>query len=114
MIRQAQLYRNCIWRAIRERHEKREAGLPERGHPVQGNLGVAPDVVRHGNLVIDLAFQQAVQHPEHVGEVYAVHGGAGAGHRVQAETVLSGLLMANRLARLTSVPTPICCQAGLS
>jgi hypothetical protein len=27
------LYRNCIWRAIRERQEKREAGLPEREHP---------------------------------------------------------------------------------
>ena len=59
--------------------------LAERQHPFQGEFGVPFDVVRHGDLVVDLAFQQPVQHPKQVGRVDAVHGGTGAGHRVQAE-----------------------------
>ena len=61
-------------------------------HALQGDLGVARGVLVHGDAVDDIALFDVLQRPGEVGRVDAVHGGARADHRVEAEHGFVGVL----------------------
>src|SRR5215469_6783429 len=62
--------------------------LSQRQHTLQGNPRPVGRLLVHLHLVDDLAVEQAFEYPGKVGGVDAVHGRAGADHRVEAENQL--------------------------
>src|SRR3990170_9001869 len=66
--------------------------LLDRQHPLQGDAGVAAGLFVELHLVDDTPCGQLLKRPAEVCRVDAVHGGAGADHRVQAEHQLVRVL----------------------
>src|SRR5438093_12312266 len=68
--------------------------LPNRQHAFEGDAGVLRGVLVHLHLIDDAAGGEFVEGPCEVCRVDAVHGGAGADDRVEAQDELGGVLAA--------------------
>src|SRR5260221_5244004 len=87
--------------------------LSQRQHTLQRNPCPISRFLVHFHLVDDLAVEQAFEHPGEVGRVDAVHGRAGADHRVEAEYQLLGMFLRKAMYKVNlSSYSPLAAPPG--